>query len=199
MPFEIRKIVTVKETTFQEGERVVTTPVTMLAVAAIIRNPWHGRGYVHDLSVEQKDGCAQLGQQMVDIILEEIGGAERIEAYGKAAVVGMDGEIEHASAVIHNLRFGNKYRDAVKAESYLTFTNKRGGPGTSIQMPLKHLHDAAARSHFLTMEIILPEAPAPHEIVVVLGASTGGRPHARIQDRNFDAAELAAEQAAAPV
>ena len=199
MPFEIRKIVTVKETTFQEGDRALTCPVTMLAVAAIIRNPWHGRGYVHDLSAVQKDGCALLGEQMVDVVLKEIGGAGRIEAYGKAAVVGMDGEIEHASAVIHNLRFGNKYRDAVKAESYLTFTNKRGGPGTSIQMPLKHLHDAAARSHFLTMEIILPEAPAPHEIVVVLGASTGGRPHARIQDRNFDAADLEAEKSAVGV
>jgi hypothetical protein len=193
MTFQIRKIVSVKETTYREGDRQAKKPITMLAVAAVIANPWHGRGFVEDLTAEQKDGCADLGGRMVKVILSEIGGPDMIEAYGKSAVVGMEGEIEHASAIIHNLRFGNQYRDAVKAESYLTFTNKRGGPGTSIQMPLKHLHDAAARSHFLTMEIILPEAPGPNEIVVVLGASTGGRPHARIQDRRFDAEELRLE------
>ena len=59
---------------------------------------------------------------------------------------------------------------------------------------MKHLHDAAARSHFITLEFSIPDAPNPDEIVVVLGASTGGRPHARIGDRNLDAQEIADEQ-----
>jgi Amino acid synthesis len=195
MPFSIRKIVTFKETTLIEGGVAATKPVTMLGVAAVIANPWFGRGFVEDLSPEQRDGCADLGATMVDQVLSEIGGKEKIEAYGKSAVVGSGGEIEHASAIIHNLRFGNRYRDAVDAQSYLTFTNKRGGLGTSIQMPMKHLHDAAARSHFITLEFAIPDAPNPDEIVVVLGAATGGRPHARIGNRHLDMQEMTAEAA----
>ncbi|HEY0295781.1 MAG TPA: amino acid synthesis family protein [Bordetella sp.] len=193
MSFDIRKIVCFKEIIHREGGKPLAKPITMLGVAAVIRNPWHGRGFVEDLSPEQHDGCAALGQVMVERILQEIGGADVVESYGKASVVGMDGEIEHASAVIHNLRFGNIYRDAVSAETYLSFTNKRGGPGTSLQIPMKHLHEASARSHFITLEFSIPDAPAADEIVVLLGAATGGRAHPRIGDRNLDRVEMAKE------
>jgi hypothetical protein len=109
--------------------------------------------------------------------------------------VGTGGEIEHASAVIHNLRFGNEYRKAVGAESFLAFTNKRGAPGTSLQVPMRHIHDTAARSHFITLEFAIPDAPFPDEIVVVLGAATGGRPHPRIGNRDLDTQEIAREEA----
>lgn len=197
MSFDIRKIVCFKEVIRREGGKALARPITMLGVAAIIRNPWHGRGFVEDLSPEQRAGCAELGRIMVDQVLQDIGGAEAIESYGKAAVVGMDGEIEHASAVIHNLRFGNIYRDAVSAETYLSFTNKRGGPDTSLQIPMKHLHEAGARSHFITLEFSIPDAPAADEIIVLLGAATGGRAHPRIGDRNLDRIEMAAETSAA--
>lgn len=193
MSFEIRKIVSFKETILHEGGRALATPITMLGVAAVIRNPWHGRGFVEDLGPEQKAGCAELGRIMVARVLREMGGADPIESYGKAAVVGLEGEIEHASAVIHNLRFGNVYRDAVSAETYLSFTNKRGGADTSLQIPMKHLHEAGARSHFITLEFSIPDAPAANEIVVLLGAATGGRAHPRIGDRNLDRQEMAAE------
>lgn len=193
MSFEVRKIVSFKETVFLEGGRELTKPITMLGVAAVIRNPWHGRGFVEDLRPEQLAGCAELGHIMVGKILEEMGGAERIEAYGKAAVVGLEGEIEHASAVIHNLRFGNVYRNAVSAETYLSFTNKRGGADTSLQIPMKHLHEAGARSHFITLEFSIPDAPAANEIIVLLGAATGGRAHPRIGDRNLDRQEMETE------
>ncbi len=98
---------------------------------------------------------------MVERLVSIIGGAEKIEAYGKAAVVGADGEIEHASAVIHTLRFGNHYREAVKAKSYLSFTNKRGGPGTSIQIPMMHKDDEGLRSHYITLEMQLKTPRAP--------------------------------------
>jgi hypothetical protein len=194
MSFEIRKIVCFKEIIHREGGKALAKPITMLGVAAVIRNPWHGRGFVEDLRPEQLAGCAELGQIMVDRILQEIGGAQEIESYGKASVVGMEGEIEHASAVIHNLRFGNIYRDAVSAETYLSFTNKRGGPNTSLQIPMKHLHEASARSHFITLELSIPDAPAADEIVVLLGAATGGRAHPRIGDRNLDREEMAVEK-----
>jgi len=193
MPFAIRKVVAFKETTYEEGGRPLAKPITMLGVAAVIRNPWVGRGFVEDLSPEQKDGCGDLGRVMVERVLAELN-KDDIECYGKAAVVGAAGEVEHASAIIHTLRFGNRYRDALGAESYLTFTNKRGGLGTSIQIPMKHLHDGSARSHFVTMEFAVPDAPNPDEIVVVLGASTGGRAHPRIGNRHLDMLELERER-----
>jgi hypothetical protein len=193
MTFHIRKFVSYKETTFIEGGKAVSKPITMMALAAVIRNPWAGRGFVEDLSSEQRLGCSELGERMVRQLMLEIGDATSVEAYGKAAVVGGAGEIEHASAVIHNLRFGNHYRNALGAQSYLTFTNKRGGLNQSIQIPMKHLHDAAARSHFITIEFAIPDAPNPDEIVVALGASTGGRAHPRIGNRLLDEAELEQE------
>lgn len=195
MSFEIRKIVVYKEVAFIEGGRSLQEPVTVVGIAAVIRNPWFGRGYVEDLSPEQRDGCSGLGNLMAARMLEEMGGKSAIEAYGKSAVVGGGGEVEHASAVIHNLRFGNPYRHAVGAESFLSFTNKRGGLNTSIQVPIKHIHDGGARSHFITLEFSIPDAPNPDEIVVVLGASSSGRPHARIGDRYKDMEELEREKA----
>lgn len=110
-------------------------------------------------------------------------------------MVGADGEIEHASAVIHTLRFGNHYREAVKAKSYLSFTNKRGGPGTSIQIPMMHKDDEGQRSHYITLEMQIEDAPRADEIVVVLGCADGGRLHPRIGNRYIDLEELAAEKA----
>lgn len=196
MTFTIRKLAVYKEIILREGDKSLDRPITLIGVAAVIRNPWFGRGFVEDLSPEQRAGCSDLGKTMVEYILKEAAEAGGIEAYGKSAVVGGGGEVEHASAVIHNLRFGNHYRNAVAAESFLAFTNKRGGLGTSIQIPIKHIHDGAARSHFITLEFSIPDAPNPDEIVVVLGASTGGRPHARIGDRHRDVEEMAREAAA---
>ncbi|WP_250495164.1 amino acid synthesis family protein [Caballeronia sp. GAWG1-1] len=193
MPFSIRKIVVYKETTFIEGAKALVTPITVAGVAAVVRNPWFGRGFVEDLSPEQRDGCSELGEVLTARMLEEIGGKRSIQAYGKCAVVGGGGEVEHASAVIHNLRFGNHFRNAVEAESFLSFTNKRGGLNTSLQVPIKHIHDGSARAYFITLEFAIPDAPNSDEIVVVLGASSGGRPHARIGDRHQDVKEIAQE------
>ena len=121
---------------------------------------------------------------------EAIGGADKIEAYGKAAVVGADGEIEHASAVIHTLRFGNHYRSAVGAKTYLAFTNTRGPANCPIMIPLMDKNDEGRRSHYLTIQFAIPDAPAADEIVVALGASIGGRPHHRIGDRYQDLKDL---------
>lgn len=198
MSFEIRKIVTTIEETHIEGGKAAEKPVTMVGVAAIIKNPWHGRGFVEDLSPEIKASCSDLGALIVEYVGKYIGGTANIEAYGKAAVVGAEGEIEHASAVVHTLRFGNHYRNAVDAQSYLAFTNKRGGPGTSIQIPMMHKDDEGFRSHYITLEMAIEDAPAADELVICLGASDGGRVHPRIGNRYEDLKALAeeAEQAA---
>ncbi len=189
LPLNIRKIVTYDEETFVEGFKKAERPWRMFAVAAIVTNPWAGR-FVDNLKPEIMDYGPQLGQLMTERMIALAGSGDAIEAYGKAAVVGVDGEIEHASALIHTLRFGNYYREAVKAKSYLAFTNTRGGPNACISVPLMDKNDAGRRSHYLTIQFAIPDAPRADEIIVVLGAATGGRPHHRIGDRYQDLKDL---------
>ena len=185
-----RKIVTYRETTYVEGGRDAPKPLDLIAAAAIITNPWAGRGFVEDLKPEIHVVAPILGELLTAEILRMTGGGEAVEGYGKAAVVGTSGEVEHASALIHTLRFGNHYRKAVGAKSYLSFTNTRGGPNCPIVIPLMHKADEGMRSHYLTIQFSVLDAPAPDEIVVALGASIGGRPHHRIGDRYQDLKDL---------
>lgn len=189
MSLEIRKLVTFEEETFVEGFKKAQTPWRMFAVAAVLTNPWASR-YVEDLKPEIMDYGPKLGELMTERMIKLAGSGDAIEAYGKAAVVGVDGEIEHASALIHTLRFGNFYREAVKAKSYLAFTNTRGGPNAPIAVPLMDKNDAGRRSHYLTIQFAIPDAPRADEIIVVLGAAMNGRPHHRIGDRYQDLKDL---------
>ena len=186
---EIRKLVNYEEEVLIEGFRTAGTPWRMFAVAAVIRNPWAGR-FVEDLKPEIQAYGPVLGARLTERALGLGGGGDAIEAYGKAAIVGLDGEIEHASGLIHTLRFGNHYREAVGAKSYLAFTNTRGPANALITVPLMDKNDAGRRSHYLTIQFTIPDAPRADEIVVVLGGATTGRPHHRIGDRYQDLKEL---------
>jgi len=194
MPLKIRKIVRYIDETYIEGNKEAARPWVMAGVAAVITNPWAGKGFVDDLRSEILTQAPALGEKMVPALLATIGGANIVEAYGKAAVVGVNGEVEHGSGMIHTLRFGNQYRMAVQGESFLSFTNKRAGAGTAITIPMMHKDDAGMRSHYLTLEFHIPDAPAPDEIVIALGAATGGRPHHRIGDRYMDMEEMQVDQ-----
>jgi hypothetical protein len=195
MALEIRKIVTFIEDIHSEGGKKGERPVRMLAVAAVVRNPWAGQGFVENLRPELLAAAPVLGKALVPPILDHCNGKDKIEAYGKAAVVGTSGEVEHGSALIHTLRFGNLYREAVGGKSYLSFTNTRGGPGCTISVPMMHKLDEGLRSHYLTIEFTINDAPGPDEIVVALGAATGGRLHPRIGNRYLDMQEMEAEKA----
>ena len=186
---EIRKFVTFDEETLIEGFKPAATPWRMFAVAAVVKNPWAGQ-YVEDLKPEIQAFGPILGAEMTRRMIDLAGGGDKIEAYGKAAVVGLDGEIEHASGLIHTLRFGNFYREAVGAKSYLAFTNTRGPANAPIMVPMMDKNDAGRRSHYLTIQFAIPDAPRADEIVVVLGGATGGRPHHRIGDRYQDLKDL---------
>ncbi|MEO0619231.1 MAG: amino acid synthesis family protein [Pseudomonadota bacterium] len=187
---EIRKLVRFDETTLIEGGKAAATPLRMFAAAAVLANPWANRGFVEDMAPEIYAFGPVLGRILTDEMIAMAGTGEAIEGYGKAAVVGPDGEVEHASGLIHTLRFGNTFRKAVGAKSYLSFTNTRGGPNAPIMIPLMHKHDAGMRSHYLTIQFQIADAPAAGEVVVALGASIGGRPHHRIGDRYQDLEEL---------
>ena len=186
---EIRKIVTFNEEVLIEGFKPAKQPWRMFSVAVVVTNPWTGR-YVEDLKPEIMALGPQLGELLTNRMIDLAGSGEAIEAYGKAAIVGLDGEIEHASALIHTLRFGNFYREAVGAKSYLAFSNTRGGANAPISIPLMDKNDAGRRSHYLTIQFAIPDAPRADELVIALGAATGGRPHHRIGDRYQDLKDL---------
>lgn len=186
MDMQLRKTVLYVEDVRSEGGRAVPAETVFAVCAAVVRNPWYGQGFVEDLQPAIQSIAPRLGQLLVPRLLAAIGGSAQVQAYGKTAVVGTAGEVEHASALIHTLRFGNVLREAVEGSTYLPFTNKRGGPGCSIDVPLTHIAKLGTRSHFLTASFVVPDAPGPDEIVVALGVATNGRPHARIGDRYED-------------
>lgn len=187
---ELRKIVTFDEDIHREGARAADPVLRMIGVAAVLQNPWAGKGYVEDLAPEIKRVAPVLGQALTDRLIGLAGSGDAIEAYGKACISGSNCELEHGSALIHTLQFGNFYREAVGAKSYLGFTNTRGPSNTQIQIPLMDKHDGGRRSHYLTVQFSIYDAPAPDELVVALGAATGGRPHHRIGDRYADLAAM---------
>ncbi len=190
MAIQIRKTLLQVETVLIEGGKAAPVPLRLYAAMAVVRNPWAGQGFVEDLKPEIHAAAPVLGDLLTRMILEAVGSGDAVEAYGKSAVVGLDGEIEHASALIHTLRFGNHYREAVGAKSYLAFCNTRGPANAPVMIPLMDKNDEGRRSHYLTIQTAIPDAPAADEIVVALGASVGGRPHHRIGDRYQDLKDL---------
>ena len=185
---ELRRTILHRQTTFEEGGKTVPEPTLLVAAMAIIKNPWAGRGWVEDLSPEVKAVAPKVGKLLTDMILKETGGT--VEGYGKASVVGMDGELEHAQALTHSLWFGNQFREAVDAKTYLVFSNTRGAAGTSLMIPLMDKDDGGRRSHYQTIHTSIPDAPGNDEIIVALGASIGGHPLHRIGDRYQDLKEM---------
>jgi len=188
MTTEIRRTILNVQTTQEEGGKPLETPTKLISALAIIRNPWFGRGFVEDLRPEIREVGPVVGKLLTEMILDVTG--DTLEGYGKASVVGMGGEIEHAQALTHTLWFGNQYREAVNAKSYLAFSNTRGGAGTSLVIPLMDKDDGGRRSHYQTIHLSVPDAPAEDEIIVALGASIGGHPHHRIGDRYADLKEM---------
>ncbi len=188
MSAEIRRTLLHIQTTHMEEGKPVDEPTKLVAALAIIKNPWHGRGFVEDLRPEIRAVGPVIGKLLTDMILDVAG--DKVEGYGKASVVGMGGYVEHAQALTHTLWFGNQYRDAVGAKTYLAFTNTKGVAGQPIMIPLMDKHDAGRRSHYQTIHLNIPDAPGPDEIVVALGASIGGQPHHRIGDRYQDLEEM---------
>ncbi|NBQ38872.1 MAG: amino acid synthesis family protein [Alphaproteobacteria bacterium] len=185
---DIRRTILNIQTTHIEGGEAVPVPTKLISAFAIIRNPWFGRGFVRDLKPEVKAYCPIIGKLLTGMILDVTG--DRLEGCGKASLVGMGGELEHAQALTHSLWFGNEFRNAVKAKTYLAFTNGRGGAGSSIMIPLMDKDDAGRRSHYQTIHSAINDAPADDEIVIALGASIGGHPLHRIGDRYEDLREM---------
>lgn len=191
---DIRKTIVTTETLYSDGGKAATTPLIMIAAAAVVKNPWAGEGFVEDLAPKIREMAPVLGELLTSLIVKEAGGGDNVVAYGKTAVVGLNGELEHASALIHTLHFGNHYRSAVKGKTYLAFNNTRGPANTPILVPMMGTDDEGTREHYLTMQFNINDAPFSDEIVIALGAALGGRPHHRIGNRYLDLKELGHDQ-----
>ena len=176
---EIRKYVTIVEETAIEGGKKVTPPTRKAAAVAVIQNPFAGK-YVENL-----DPLVDVGEALGGILgkkaVEALGIVpDKAESYGKAAIVGTDGELEHAAAILHP-KLGTPLRKAVgTGKAIIPSTKKMGGPGTEIDVPL-HFKDAAfVRTHFDAMAVRVPDAPRADEIAVIVVVTDSGRPHPRI-------------------
>lgn len=176
----IRKITTIIEDVHQEGGRNVDPAARVAVVAAVIDNPWRGQGFVEDLEPGIEATASEIGALLAPRVVEALGAT--VEAYGKAAIVGLDGEIEHGSALIHTLKFGDHFRRAAQATTLLPAVEKRGPSGVLFDIPLKHITDPTIRSHHQTIEVRIPDAPHTGEIVVALAAAAQGRPQQRLAD-----------------
>jgi hypothetical protein len=179
MKAEIRKLAVFVEELHREMDRPVSPPTRKACAVAVIRNPFAGR-YVEDLS-DLIDIGAELGGLLGKRCVEALGILpQAAESYGKAALVGEDGELEHAAAILHP-GLGKPLRDAVeKGAALVPSSKRRGGPGVVLDIPLGHKDAAYVRSHFDGMQVWLNDSPRAHEIMVAVAVTDSGRPLARI-------------------
>lgn len=179
MKADIRKIVVAVEETRRDCGRDVNPPTRKAAAVAVIANPFAG-SFVEDL-----EPLMDVGAELGGLLGEKCVAALRIEpaqaeSYGKAAMVGERGELEHAAAILHP-KLGAPLREAVeKGAALVPSSKKMGGPGIPLDVPLGHKDAAYVRSHFDGMEVRLCDAPRADEIMVAVAVTDSGRPLPRV-------------------
>ncbi|MCM1013118.1 Protein of uncharacterised function (DUF1185) [Brevibacterium casei] len=184
----VRSLTVHREEILSEAGTDLDRPLVQAAAVAVVPNPWIGEGPAADLAAATQELAPVLAKVLTDRLLAAIGSAEAVEAFGKGAVVGTGGELEHAGALIHTPYFGNIMRELLAGTSVLCFADGRGPAGTTIRVPLWHKTHATSRDHYQSIEVNLPDAPHADEICVIAAASNGPRPFARIGDRRTDGA-----------
>jgi hypothetical protein len=179
MKAKIRKLIVQIDETRIEMDRVIDPPTRRAVAIAVIENPLAGR-YCEDLS-ELMDIGEELGGLLGDKCVRALGiQPAQAESYGKAAIVGEAGELEHAAAILHP-KLGAPLRKAVeKGAALVPSAKKLGALGTAIDVPLGHKDAAYVRTHFDAIEARVADAPRPREIVVAVAVTDSGRPLARV-------------------
>ena len=179
MPAKIRKLIVQLDETRIEMGRPIDPPTRKAVAIAVIENPYAGR---YEESLDELIAIGEelgglLGQRCVQALGIEPGQAQ---SYGKAAIVGEGGELEHAAAILHP-KLGAPLRQAVeKGAALVPSSKKRAGLGAAIDVPLGHKDAAFVRSHFDAVEARVADAPRANEIVVAVAVTDSGRPLARI-------------------
>ena len=178
----IRKLLTIVEETHQEGGEDIKPPTRKAAAIAVVDNPYAGRS-VDDLT-ELFDLGAMLGALLGERAVRALGVTPaEVQSYGKAAIVGENGELEHAAAILHP-KLGAPLRLAVQqGAALIPSAKKRGGMGAAIDVPLGHKDEAWSFSHFDAIEVRVPDAPRAGEVVVAVAVTDAGRPRPRIGER----------------
>jgi hypothetical protein len=201
---DIRRIVTQVEDIFHEGGPRAATPLRRGAIAAVLTNPYAGR-YEPDI-LPMMDALNPVGLDLARRLLAALGvPADRIQGYGKGAIIGAAGELEHgalwhvpggyamrellgwkgdAAAYAKGISSGGQSGNAL---AIVPSTKKVGGPGATLDVPLTHINASYVRSHFDAIEVRVPGAPRADEMVVILAMSTGPRVHARVGGLAADA------------
>ncbi len=176
---EVRKYITVLEEIHSDGGRKMDPPGKRAAAIAVIKNPFAGE-FVDDLTPLMDIG-EELGGVLGKMAVDALGIApEKAESYGKAAIVGENGEREHAAAILHP-KLGKPFRDSVsRGLALIPSAKKVGGMGTEVDVPINFKDAAFVRSHFDAMAVRVDDAPRADEIVVALVVTDCGRPHPRI-------------------
>ena len=173
---DIRKTMMIKETIEADGVGKACDPIVRVAAVAVIQNPFAGR-FVEDLS-SLFDIGGQLGEKLMADAVNTLGGQP--VSYGKAAIVGVAGDMEHGGALLHP-KLGKPMRAAVGGGEALIPSNaKVAAAGVPIDLPLGHKDEAWSFDHFDTMTLMVADAPRPDEIVVCMAVSDGPRPHPRV-------------------
>jgi hypothetical protein len=184
----IRKIAVFLDEIHMEQGRKIAPPTRRACAVAVIENPFAGK-YVDDLSELMEIG-EQLGGLLGARAVAALGiKPSQAESYGKAALVGVDGELEHAAAILHP-KLGAPLRKAVeKGAALVPSSKKRGGPGQVLDVPLGHKDAAYVRSHFDGMEVQISDAPRANEILVAVAVTDSGRPLPRVGGLTKDKAK----------
>lgn len=174
---DVRKlVVTVEEIWHDYGPRLAA-PLRRGSATAVVKNPYAGR-YVEDI-MPMMEALKPLGREMAARLVEALGGADKIQSYGKGALVGLAGEIEHGA--LWHVPGGYGMRDLLEgSHAIVPSTARIGAAGTSIDIPIHHRVAAYVRSHFDTLEVRVADSPRPNELMLVIAMTTGGRPHARV-------------------
>ena len=191
LAIDVRKKTLFIESIRHEGGPAVDPPLRVGVCAAVIRNPYAGR-YVENL-MPFMDLLQPLGIELARDLLAALGGdASAIQAYGKAAIVGSNGEIEHAA--LWHVPGGAGLRQVLGTKGFVPSAKMLGGPGTRLMIPLLYVNHTWVRSHYGIAEFTIHDAPRPNEIAVAVAMSTGGRIHARIGGMTVEQAENAASE-----
>ena len=188
MTARIRKTAVWVEETYLEMGREIAPPVRKAVAVAVIENPFAG-AYVEDLTPLMEVG-AELGGLLGEKCVAALGIAPSVaESYGKAAMVGENGELEHAAAILHP-KLGAPLRAAVeKGAALVPSSKKMGGPGQDLDVPLGHKDAAYVRSHFDGVEVRMNDAPRANEILVAIAVTDSGRPLPRVGGLTHEEAE----------
>lgn len=161
----------------EEAGKVAEMPLRRVAAIAVVENPYAGR-YVEDLK-PMIEASAALGRELGQIGLRVFGNFE-VQSYGKGGIVGLDGEQEHANALL-TTTFANPIRDAIGGgDAWISSFTKKGAPGTPIDVPMNHKEEVYVRSHYDGMSVTMPDAPMPDEIAIILCLANRGRLNARV-------------------